>query len=486
MGSPGAIYAVPTESAFSATTTRPGGSTTTTLPAGCDLLSAYAAARCRLELLAGAVTANDGGALESPGAAAVALPTALRRLAAGRTVATPRALRDPRGVRRADPIRAILIAACAVACAGIRRASPPTPSACVAPARWMAPATRRERPAADVIARAARARIVLLGEHHDHADHHRWQLHTLAALAARRRRLVIGFEMFPRRVQPALDQWTAGGLDAATLLREADWHRVWGFPPDLYLPLFEFARLNRVPMRALNVDRDLVTRVGREGWVAVPMAAREGVGNPAPPAPAYRAALDAILSAHGAGADLDPEARQRFVDAQLLWDRAFAEGLAAAARDEPDALVVGIVGSGHLEHRWGVPHQLAALGIRDVVVLLPWDTRRGCDGLAPDLADAVFGIPPDPEVRAARPQLGVTLAPATGGARIAAVTPGGVGARAGLRRGDLVVEAAGATISGPADLRAVVEHQAPGTWLPLRIRRGGVAREIIARFGRPA
>jgi len=389
-------------------------------------------------------------------------------------------------MRRSTRSLLLLLAAFVGACAGIRRAQPPQSAACIAPARWVSPATRRETPAADVIGRAARARVVLLGEHHDRADHHRWQLQTIAALAVERPVMVIGFEMFPRRVQPVLDRWVAGQIDTATLLRDTAWSRVWGFAPEPYLPLFELARLNRVPMRAINVDRDLVARVGREGWAAVPADAREGVGDPAPPSPAYQAALAQILSGHGAGAGLDEAARRRFVEAQLTWDRAFAEGLAAAARDHPGALVVGIVGSGHLEHRWGVPHQLAALGVRDVAVLLPWDTRRGCEELAPDLADAVFGIPPDPQTDVARPQLGVTLAPAAGGARVAAVTPGGVGARAGLRRGDLIVDAAGAPVTNPADVRAVVESQAPGTWLPLRVRRGGVERQVVARFGREA
>ena len=62
-----------------------------------------------------------------------------------------------------------------------------------------------------LIADMARRDVVLLGEHHDEADHHRWQLHTLAALHAQRPRMVIGFEAFPRRVQPVLDRLTEVG-----------------------------------------------------------------------------------------------------------------------------------------------------------------------------------------------------------------------------------------------------------------------------------
>lgn len=351
-------------------------------------------------------------------------------------------------------------------------------------ARWVLPATGREQGAPAVLADAARGRIVLLGEHHDRADHHRWQLHTVAGLAARHRRVVLGFEMFPRRAQPVLDRWVAGEIDAPTLLRDTDWQQVWGFPPDLYLPLFHFARLHRIPMRALNVDRALVARVGREGRAAVPEREREGIGEPAPPHPAYEAALAEVLRAHGAGGPADEAAQRRFVEAQLTWDRALAEGLATAARMHPDALVIGIMGSGHLERGHGVPHQLAALGERDVTVLLPWDTPGECRTLTPDLADAVFGIAPARDAVPDRPRLGVGLAPAAAGARITEVAPGSVAAAAGLRRGDVIVGAAGAPVASPADLRAVLDVQTPGTWLPLRVLRAGRERRVIARFER--
>src|SRR5688572_10608345 len=82
---------------------------------------------------------------------------------------------------------------------------------CVPVSAWVAPPDRRLQ--ADAVLQAASAKtVLLLGEEHDRAEHHRWQLHTLAALHARRPQLVLGFEMFPRRVQGALDRWVAGEL----------------------------------------------------------------------------------------------------------------------------------------------------------------------------------------------------------------------------------------------------------------------------------
>src|SRR4051812_25118982 len=80
------------------------------------------------------------------------------------------------------------------------------------PAAWVGLGGERPTPVApgQVITDMAQREVVLLGEEHTNADHHRWQLHTLAALHAQRPRMVIGFEAFPRRAQPVLDQWVAG------------------------------------------------------------------------------------------------------------------------------------------------------------------------------------------------------------------------------------------------------------------------------------
>src|ERR1022692_4443637 len=106
---------------------------------------------------------------------------------------------------------------------------------------------RRRQNRDDAVAELSSKAVVLLGETHDDPTHHRWQLDTVDALFARRPDMALGFEMFPRRVQPMIDRWVQGKLDEASFLSEIDWPRIWGFDPELYLPLFRFARANRVP-----------------------------------------------------------------------------------------------------------------------------------------------------------------------------------------------------------------------------------------------
>lgn len=77
--------------------------------------------------------------------------------------------------------------------------------------------------AGDLLDRLARRPVVLLGERHDSAAHHRWQLATLQALQERSPGLSLGLEMVPRRLQPVLDRWVAGTLEERAFLDALDW-----------------------------------------------------------------------------------------------------------------------------------------------------------------------------------------------------------------------------------------------------------------------
>jgi S1-C subfamily serine protease len=52
---------------------------------------------------------------------------------------------------------------------------------------------------------------------------------------------------------------------------------------------------------------------------------------------------------------------------------------------------------------------------------------------------------------------------------------------AGLKVGDHVTRAAGLAIRNPDELVEVIARQAPGTWLPLSIRRDGQEIDLVAK-----
>jgi len=266
------------------------------------------------------------------------------------------------------------------------------------PASWIDPSSGDILDHSALIARMATQRVILLGETHDRYDIHRWQLHVAAGLHAHRKDIAMGFEMFPRRVQPILDEWVDGRLDQDAFLEKVEWDKVWGFAPDLYLPLFHFCREFGVPMYALNCRRALVTEVGKEGWEAIALEDRDGLTPSKPATPAYRKYLADLVG----GANLAANAKKtpedlisdRFLRAQQTWDRAFACNIASVLAEPNAPLMIGIIGRGHLEYGHGTPFQLEDLGIDDVSVLLPNDTPEVDLITQEGIADALFRLTP--------------------------------------------------------------------------------------------
>jgi len=356
---------------------------------------------------------------------------------------------------------------------------------CVDVGEWVVPGSGRIS-AHEVLASAAEQAVVLLGESHDSVEDHRWQLQTIAALAAMRGRTALGFEMFPRRVQPVLDRWVAGELGEKEFLAAVDWDRVWGYEAQLYMPLFHFARMNRIPMIALNVENSLTRAVGAHGFDSVASAKREGVTAAAPASEAYVKRLFSIYSQHpdkGKNPTRSDPAFLRFVQGQLVWDRAFAQAIAERVERNPAALVIGIMGSGHVMYGQGVQHQLEDLGVTEVASLLPWEANTECHDFSPNLATAVFGVPA-PLPAPPRQLLGIMIQTVTDGVRVVSVRPGSLAKAAGMLIGDVIVEAAGGPVHGTADVRAAVESVTPGTWLPLRVKRNGETVDLVAKFPR--
>jgi len=382
----------------------------------------------------------------------------------------------------------VLTAGCAA------QATTPASKACVAPGTWYDPARNTNLSNADVLNRIEDLDVVLLGETHTDQDHHLWQLQTIAQLYAKRPNLVLGFEAFPRRVQGVLDQWVAGKLSEAEFLKQSDWNTVWKFDPKLYMGLFHFARINHVPMIALNVDKSLTKKVSNMGWKAVPKDQRLGLSDPIAPSQAYLNMLEHVYGLHDNGKGKDkPDLKDDprfagFVDVQVTWDRAMAEAIAGALQKEVPPQVVTIVGRGHVEYGYGIPHQLSHLGIEKVSVLTPWEDVRPCSDLKDEsgktVANAVFGLTLAQDAQAApKPKLGVMIAPAKdGGVHISGVLKTSVGDVSGLLKDDIITMAAGQPVNTTEELVRIIQSISPGMWLPLTIKRGEETKDLIARF----
>ena len=259
---------------------------------------------------------------------------------------------------------------------------------CVPAGKWRAGGHAVAAPR--VIRDMAAQQAVLLGEQHAKPVIHAWQAATIAALLDAKRPVVIGIEYLPRSMQPVLDDWVAARLSLEEFRAKSRWDELWKHDFNAYRPLLELARDRHVPMAALNIERDFIRAVSKQGFDAAAAGWPGGapIGKPAAPDPAYVESLKAVFLQHAREAS--PEAIARFVEAQTVWDRAFAEGLGDAARAHPGAVAVGVMGAGHVEHGHGAAHQLRALGFEKLLTAVPAAAKPPCE-TAPDAADYLFG-----------------------------------------------------------------------------------------------
>lgn len=209
---------------------------------------------------------------------------------------------------------------------------------------------------ATLAARLAHERIVLLGERHDHPDHHALQAWIVGALVEAGRRPVVAFEMFDASQQAALDQHLlVSPLDAAGLGLAAGWEKT-GWPDwTLYRPIAEAALAGGLGIRSANLDREQTRALSRDGVEALDPALVERLGLGTPLPEEQRLAIESeIVEGHCGHAPA--KALPRMVLVQRARDAQMASALREAAGAGDGAVL--IAGNGHVRRDHGVPARL--------------------------------------------------------------------------------------------------------------------------------
>jgi len=229
-------------------------------------------------------------------------------------------------------------------------------------------------------------RILLVGEQHTAADHHRAQLQIIRALTEAGARVAIGLEMFRRDGQADLDRWTAGEMPAAEF--EAVYARNWNYPWSAYSAIFEYARAHRIPMLGLNVPPEITRQVARNGFQSLSGTQRGELSDVTCSVDEeYMRYIREVFGAHAHGGNFT-----FFCEAQMVWDTAMAVHTLDYLRAHPDATVVILTGVGHAQ-KGAVPRQLRLRAPAPVPtsVLLP-ELPGAIDRRTTDLQDADYLI----------------------------------------------------------------------------------------------
>lgn len=346
---------------------------------------------------------------------------------------------------------------------------------------------------AAVAARLAGTHLVLFGESHSSMDVHRAQLHLLRELHATGRPLSIGLEMFPYTAQEGLARWVAGLLTEPGFLEIGGWYEHWGLHWGYYRDVFLFARDHGVPLVAVNTPREVVSAVRRKGLDELSPEEREHV----PPSidlesedhrTLFRAFfLEEDGTIHSEMTDEQLEAMRA---AQVTWDAAMAyNAVRALEGQEEDAVMVVLIGSGHVAYGLGAERQARQWleGRVASVIPVPIEDEDGerVEAVQASYADFVWGLPPADEPL--YPALGASTVAAEGegpGRRVIFVPEDSAAARAGLAVGDVIVAVDGVVIlDGETFNRALASYRW-GDRALLTVLREGEEREVEVMFRR--
>ena len=127
-------------------------------------------------------------------------------------------------------------------------------------------------------------------------------------------------------------------------------------------------------------------------------------------------------------------------------------------------------------------HQLRDLGVKGIGTLLPVSADIDCRELRAGLADAVFALPEQAVAKPDPPRLGIQLDEKQGVVSVVNVTAGSLAERTGIKNGDQLTEVAGTPVTRTLPVIAAIRLAPPGTWLPMRVKRGDETLELVVKF----
>lgn len=211
----------------------------------------------------------------------------------------------------------------------------------------------------ELIDRLATEDFVCVGEQHDSELNHRVQLQIIQALFARDENIGVGMETFQKPFQPVIDRYFSGGITEEQFLKDTEYKTRWGFDWKLYRPIIEFARRNEIPLAALNVRKELTSRLYKGGYDALTADEKKELGPIDFNVKAHRDYwYERLPKLHGLD---NPTAQQKERSYQIMtaWDDYMAQSAARFKKDISLHHMVILAGIGHIAGGFGIPDRAA-------------------------------------------------------------------------------------------------------------------------------
>ncbi len=308
---------------------------------------------------------------------------------------------------------------------------------------------------------AADKRIVYVGEYHDRFSNHNIEAQVISALHRRNPKIAVGMEMFQRPFQGVLDKYISGEIDEREFLVRSEYFKRWGFDYNLYKPILDFCRREKVPVIALNIRNEIVDKVGKGGMDSLSDEERKELPSELDFSDeVYRERIRQAFALHH-----EPEQKNFdfFLQAQVLWDETMAESTDRYLSQNPDRQLVVVAGGGHLIYGNGIPMRaFRRNGLPYTVILNDGDIDPGA---------ADFVVLPQPLDGMTSPKLMATFRETGGKVVIMDFVNDSPARKAGLRSGDAVIAVDGTPVTALKDVKLALYFKQPGDKMLVTVER---------------
>ncbi|MEE9524231.1 MAG: ChaN family lipoprotein [Thermodesulfovibrionales bacterium] len=306
-------------------------------------------------------------------------------------------------------------------------------------------------------------RVIFVGEMHTSYSHHVMQYEIIRKLYDMEGRLVIGMEMFQQPFQEHLDKFIKGEIDEGEFLKKTEYFQRWKFDYNLYRDILHFARYNNIPVIALNLKKEIITKVSKEGIDSLSDEELAEIPRDIDMTnQSYRKSMKEVFSLH---LSRGSKSFDNFFQSQILWDETMAHNTAEALESYPDSKMVVLAGNGHLQYSWGIPDRVKRLSGESIAIVL----NNGGDIVNESLADFIL-YPPYIEVPKS-PKLMVFLDEIGKQVKITKLIPGGASDKAGLREKDTVLAIDNDPVEDVADLKIILLNKSKGDVIKVKVQR---------------
>jgi uncharacterized iron-regulated protein len=221
-----------------------------------------------------------------------------------------------------------------------------------------------------------RADVIYVGETHDDPTHHQYELELVRRLLKRKMNFAIGWEMFDRSQQGAIDSWASHAISLEEMLAKTDFQKHWGIYSPVYQQILQIAGNANVPNLALNAPPELARKIARGEPLTTQQRAMVPTGFVS-----TEQAYKNFVAMMGDHPGMNEQDRRRFFAAQNAWDQTMADRIVEFKCRNPKVRLVVFTGRGHLSGGYGIPFYVRQKADLKQIILLPLGGPRGRSAL---------------------------------------------------------------------------------------------------------